>query len=167
MTSQVRDLVVARAAGSGTATWALGSLFERLLGAEETGGQLDASVVTQPPGAASPLHVHTREAEAWFLLDGTMTYRAGEQLVQLAAGDLIYLPRNVPHAFRVTGRGPVRFLGLTVPGGLLDLYGEVGRPASGSGLPDGGAPAEDIARWIELSARYGIEVVGPPLPAER
>ena len=103
MTSPVRDVVVARAAGTGAATWALGSLFERMLGAEETGGALDASIVTQPPGAASPLHVHTREAEAWFLLDGTMTYRAGEQLVQLGAGDLIYLPRNVPHAFRVTG----------------------------------------------------------------
>ncbi len=167
MTVQVRDVVVARAAGTGDATWALGSLFERVLGAEQTGGALDASIVTQPPGAASPLHVHTREAEAWFLLDGTMTYRAAEQLVHLAPGDLIYLPRNVPHAFRVTGPQPARFLGLTVPGGLLDLYGEVGRPAPERRLPDGGAPAEDVARWIERSAGYGIEIVGPPIPAEQ
>ncbi|TLZ31301.1 MAG: cupin domain-containing protein [Gammaproteobacteria bacterium] len=67
------DVVVSRAAGTGPATWAMGMLFERLVGAEETAGLLGASVVTQPPGQASPLHVHTREAEAWFLLQGAMT----------------------------------------------------------------------------------------------
>src|SRR5690349_21880144 len=72
------DVVVSRAAGTGPATWSMGMLFERLVGAEETAGLLGASVVTQPPGQASPLHVHTREAEAWFLLQGAMTYRAGE-----------------------------------------------------------------------------------------
>jgi hypothetical protein len=79
------DVVVSRAAGTGPATWAMGMLFERLAGAEETAGLLGASVVTQPPGQASPLHVHTREAEAWFLLQGAMTYRAGEQLVRMTA----------------------------------------------------------------------------------
>jgi quercetin dioxygenase-like cupin family protein len=102
------DVVVSRAAGTGPATWAMGMLFERLVGAEETAGLLGASVVTQPPGQASPLHVHTREAEAWFLLQGAMTYRAGERLIRMTAGDFIYLPREVPHAFRTTGTGPER-----------------------------------------------------------
>ena len=159
------SIVVARAAGSGNATWALGSLFERLVSAAETGGQLGAAVVTQPPGAATPLHVHTREAEVWYLLEGTMTYRAGEQVVRMAAGDFIYLPRNVPHAFRITGAAPARSLTLTVPGPLLDLYDAVGRPAQERRLPDGGIPGEDVARWIELSSSYGIQIVGPPLAA--
>jgi mannose-6-phosphate isomerase-like protein (cupin superfamily) len=113
----------------------MGMLFERLVGAEETAGLLGASVVTQPPGQASPLHVHTREAEAWFLLQGAMTYRAGERLIRMTAGDFIYLPREVPHAFRTTGTVPVRFLALTLPGGLLDIYDEVGVPAAASPLP--------------------------------
>jgi quercetin dioxygenase-like cupin family protein len=70
--------------------------------------------VTQPPGIATPLHTHTREAEAFFLLDGTMTYQAGSTLYRLSAGYLIYLPMGVPHAFRVTGTSPVRFLGLAL-----------------------------------------------------
>jgi hypothetical protein len=63
----------------------MGMLFERLAGAGagETAGLLGASVVTQPPGQASPLHVHTLEAEAWFLLQGAMTYRAGERLIRM------------------------------------------------------------------------------------
>jgi mannose-6-phosphate isomerase-like protein (cupin superfamily) len=158
-----RDVVVVRARGTGTATWALGSLYEKLVSAGETGGQLGVSIVTQPPGMASPLHVHTREAEAWFVLDGTMTYLAGGELVNLAAGDFIYLPRGVPHGFRTTGSTPVRFLALAVPGQLLDLYDEVGSPAIERRIPDGGVPAGDIARWNELGPRYGLRIVGPPI----
>src|ERR1700748_2759656 len=156
--------VVVSAAGTGPATWAMGVLFERLAGAERPPGLLGASVVTKPPGQASPLHVHTREAEAWFLLQGAMTYRAGEQLIRMTAGDFIYLPRQVPHAFRTTGTVPVRFLALTLPGGLLGIYDEVGVPAAERRLPDAGVSDADIARWLELAPRYGLRVVGPALP---
>lgn len=159
-----RDLVTVCPAGHGRATWAMGSLFETLVTAGQTGGALDAAVVTQPPGLATPLHVHTREAEAWFVLDGTLTYRAGDQLVDLAGGDFIYLPRDVPHAFRITGARPARYLVLAVPGDVLGLYEEVGTPAPERRLPDGGIPPEDIARWLELAPAYGLRVVGPPIP---
>jgi mannose-6-phosphate isomerase-like protein (cupin superfamily) len=158
------DQVTVTLEGGRSATWALGSLFQRLLNADSSGGALGASVVTQPPGLASPLHVHTREAEAWFLLDGTLTYRAGTELVDLAAGDFIYLPRDVPHAFRITGTTPARYLALSLPGQLLDLYDELGTPATTAQLPDGGIPAADIQRWTQLAAQYGIRIVGPPIP---
>jgi mannose-6-phosphate isomerase-like protein (cupin superfamily) len=142
----------------------MGALFEHLAGAGDTAGELAVSLVTQPPGSASPLHVHTREAEAWFLLEGAMTYVAGGQLFHLAAGDFIYLPRDVPHAFRVPGTSPARFLGLALPGGLMDLYDQVGVPADERRLPDRGVSAEDVARWNELGPRYGLRIVGPPIP---
>ena len=108
--------------------------------------------------------MHTREAEAWFLLQGAMTYRAGERLIRMTAGDFIYLPREVPHAFRTTGTVPVRFLALALPGGLLDIYDEVGVPAGERRLPDAGVSDADVARWLELAPRYGLRVVGPPIP---
>ncbi|HET9301774.1 MAG TPA: cupin domain-containing protein [Propionibacteriaceae bacterium] len=160
--------VLVRAPGDGPATWAMGSLFERLASAAETDGALGVSLLTQPPGVATPLHVHTREAEAFFLLDGTMNYQAGDTLYRLSAGYFIYLPKGVPHAFRITGTSPVRFLGLTVPGGLMDLYDEVGMPAAERRLPgsDGPPVEEEIRRWNEVSPRYGLRVVGPPIPSE-
>lgn len=156
---------VARANGTGRATWAMGGLFEHLVGAGDTAGLLGAALVTQPPGTASPLHVHTREAEAWFLLEGTMTYVAGAETFRLAPGDFIYLPRDVPHAFRVTGDAPARFLGLTLPSGLMALYDEVGEPAAERRLPDGGVTAGDVLRWNQLAPSYGVRVVGPPIAA--
>jgi mannose-6-phosphate isomerase-like protein (cupin superfamily) len=157
-----------RPADSGPATWAMGSLFEHLLSSADSGGELGMALVTQPPGIATPLHLHTREAEAFFLLEGSMTYRAGDEIFHLATGDFIWLPAGLPHAFRVTGSTPVRFLGLTSPGGLMALYDEVGIPATERRLPgsDGLPMGEEIARWNEVGPRYGLQVVGPPLPED-
>lgn len=162
----VTGRVIHRPAGSAPAVWAMGSLFERLVSTTESAG-LDVALVTQPPGTATPLHRHAREAEAFYLLEGSMTYRAGEELFELVAGDFLYLPSGIPHAFRVTGEQAVRFLGLADPGGLFDLYAEVGMPATAHRLPGADGPALDveISRWNEVGPRYGLEVVGPPLPA--
>ncbi len=129
------------------------------------GGRLGIAVVTQPPGIATPLHRHTHEAEAFYLLDGSLTYRAGEGTFELYAGCFIYLPQGLPHAFRVRGDG-VRYLALTEPGRLLHLYDEVGVPAQELRLPgDDGQPLEvEIPRWNEVGPRYGLEVIGPPIP---
>lgn len=163
-----RDVVVARAPGAGRGTWAMGSLFEHLVDAEDTGGSLGVALVTQPPGIATPLHRHHNEAEAFYLLDGAMTYVAGEETYELAAGWFMYLPRGLPHAFRIRGDRPARFVALTVPGGLLHLYDEVGVPAAAMRIPgegEGRPTAEEIGRWNEVGPRYGLEVVGPPIPA--
>jgi quercetin dioxygenase-like cupin family protein len=158
--------VVRRQAGHAAATWAMGSLFEHLVSSQDTAGLFEVSLVTQPPGVATPLHVHTNEAEAFYLLEGTMTYRAGDETHRLEPGDFMYLPRGVPHAFRITGTAPARFLGLVAPGGLMHLYDEVGMPATERRLPgeDGRSMDQEIPRWNEVAPRYGLQVVGPPLP---
>jgi quercetin dioxygenase-like cupin family protein len=158
---------VFRPAGSAPATWAMGSLFEHVLRAEESGG-LGVCLVTQPPGIATPLHRHTYEDEAFLLLEGTMTYRAGDDTYRLGAGDFLWLPRGVPHAFRITGDVPVRFVGFADPGGLFGLYDEVGIPAAERRIPgaDGLSMEVEIPRWNEVGTRYGLQVVGPPLPED-
>ncbi len=160
------DAVVYRPAGTADATWAMGSLFEHVLRAGESGGDLGVSIVTQPPGTATPLHRHTREAEGLFLFEGTITYRAGAKTYELTPGDFLYLPLGLPHAFRITGSTPARFLALATPGGLMGLYDEVGIPALAHRLPgaDGQPHDEEIAKWNVVGARYGLDVLGPPLP---
>ena len=158
--------VVMREPGTGRGTWAMGSLFEHLLEGDQSDGALGVAVVTQPPGIATPLHRHTREAEAFYLLEGRLDYRAGETDFELYAGCFIYLPVGVPHAFRIRGDSPARILALTAPAGLLALYDEVGIPATEMRLPgaDGQPPEVEIPKWAEVGPRYGLEVVGPPIP---
>lgn len=100
------------------------------------------------------------------MLEGTLLYQAADELHELGAGSFIYLPSGVPHAFRITGGKPVRFLGLVTPAGLMDLYDEVGLPALERRLPgaDGRKVADEIPRWNEIGPRFGLTVVGAPIP---
>jgi quercetin dioxygenase-like cupin family protein len=152
--------------GTGRATWAMSSLFEHLVEGGATGGALGVALVTQPPGVATPLHTHAHEAEAFYLVEGRMSYQAGDELFEMHDGCFIYLPRSVPHAFRIRGDRPARILAITQPAGLLGLYDEVGLPAREHRLPgeDGLSPDVEIPKWVEVSPRYGLEVVGPPIP---
>lgn len=157
---------VVRGPGTGRGTWAMQSLFEHLLESSPGGEGLGVALVTQPPGVATPPHRHTREAEAFYLLEGRMDYQVGDQLHELYAGCFIHLPRGLPHAFRIRGDEPARFLAMVEPGGLLHLYDEVGLPATELRLPgdDGLRPEVEIPRWATVAPRYGLEVVGPPIP---
>ena len=85
------EQVVVHRAGEGPGTWAMGSLFEHLVAAADTGGQLGMSLVTQPPGIATPLHRHTQEAEALFVLEGQHRLPRGERPPR-AGGRLVPLP---------------------------------------------------------------------------
>lgn len=165
-TSNPSDRLVVRRPGEGPATWAMGSLFEHLVTASDTEGLLGVSLVTQPPGIATPLHRHTKEAEAFLILEGQVSYRAGEETFELDDGCFIYLPRSVPHAFRIRGNKPTRFVAFTAPGGLMGLYDEVGIPAPERRLPgaDGQSPEVELPKWAEVGPRYGLEVVGAGIP---
>ncbi len=98
-----------------------------------------------------------------------MTYEAGGVVHQLERGSFTYLPKDIPHRFRIGGVVPVRFLALMAPAGLEELYRSVGGPASERVLPD---PSPDdisaeIARWGAVAPHYGLEVLGPPLPPSK
>ena len=150
--------------GTARSTWAMAGLFEHLLEGDQE--RLGVALVTQPPGVATPLHRHTREAEAFFMLEGHVQYRAGDEVFELRPESFIYLPAGLPHAFRIRGDAPARFLAIVEPGQLLHLYDEVGIPAAERRLPgeDGLGPDVEIPKWREIAPRYGLEVVGPPLP---
>ncbi len=155
---------IARHAGTGDLIWAMGNRFTLKLRSSETGGALSMLEVVAPVGTAPPLHTHHREAEVFMLLEGDLIYRAGGERFALKPGSSIFLPRGLPHAFRVVGNEPARFLAMTFPGGLEELYEEIGRPAAAAGLPE--PPTQDeIAAWMKVSPNYGMEIVGPPLPA--
>ena len=104
------------ARGRPTAPGRWGSLFEHLLTAEESGERSRSPWSPSLPGIATPLHRHSREAEAFFLLEGHHDLPSGRRDLPPGRGRLHLAPRRCPpHAFRITGDRPVRFLGLADP----------------------------------------------------
>src|ERR1700760_3984690 len=132
--------VLVREPGEGPGTWALGSLFEQLASGEETGGGFALSLVTQPPGAATPVHIHTLEDEAFYLLDGTMTYSADGELHRLAPGAFIFFRRGAAPPLPGGGGPPPRVLHLLAAGTAARVPGDGRRPRAVPGDRFAGGP---------------------------
>lgn len=146
-------------ADAGTATAFVGALMIHKAGARETGGLFDLLDQRVPPGYAPPRHIHRREDEAWYVLEGEARFWCGDQAFDASPGTFVYLPRGLEHAFLVGSTG-ARLLTLTAPSGFAAFVTELGAPAHGLEIPEPG-PADE-ARLGEAAARYGIEITGPP-----
>jgi mannose-6-phosphate isomerase-like protein (cupin superfamily) len=88
-----------------------------LLDAEATGDAYAFFDELTDPGSGPPLHVHEREDEAYFILEGQFEFRVGEQTITAGPGDFMLAPRGVPHTFRNVGSSPARKLALAWPAG--------------------------------------------------
>jgi mannose-6-phosphate isomerase-like protein (cupin superfamily) len=81
----------------GEARWWFGMLVVIKTTAAETGGQLSIIEVTNPPGYEAPLHVHHRDDEGFWILEGSATIEVGDTTIEVSAGDYAFGPRDVPH----------------------------------------------------------------------
>ena len=148
-------------AGEGRAVWFLSNRITIKATAETTGGAYGLFESSLAPGFSPPLHVHRREDEAFWVLAGELTMRCGVRTFRAGPGAFVFLPRDVPHTFVVEGNAPARMLTLLTPGGGEGLFVEGGRPAEDEGLPPPGPP--DYERLLRVNAKYGTDIIGPPL----
>ncbi|MGH2989845.1 MAG: cupin domain-containing protein [Solirubrobacterales bacterium] len=115
----------------------------------ETGGRQCFSEWTVDAGEdGPPPHLHREHQEAFFVVEGTLTFRADAETIEAEAGSFVFLPPGVVHTFSNRGDAPARCVNAYVPGGIEGFFIEVGEAVAG-GEPD---PAE-IER---LSAKYDV-----------
>jgi mannose-6-phosphate isomerase-like protein (cupin superfamily) len=135
--------------------------WQVLAGGEQTAGSVIFGEARLPAHSSGPgLHVHTREDEAAFVISGVMTFVVGDRRFEASAGELVWLPRQVPHTFANLGDEPVWALGVTTPAGLEGMFEEQSEYfANLQGPPD-----PDTIR--EIGDRYGVRALGPPLQPE-
>lgn len=149
---------MAVAAGEGEAIWWFDSLAEIKTTAADTGGLMTIVQMTCPPGEEAPWHVHHREDEGFWIIDGDVTIEVGDDtVVECHAGDYAFGPRDIPHRYTV-GEAGCRMLFILTPGGMEDLIREMGRPAESRTLPPPSEP--DFAHVAAVADRYGAELLG-------
>jgi quercetin dioxygenase-like cupin family protein len=122
---------------------------------EETGGTVTVFENVIPPGQGPPLHTHDHEDESWYVLEGELDFRLGDELRHAPAGAFVFVPRGTPHCFVNAGSEPARILVLFTPSGMERFF-------------DGfaGLEAPDPSAFAALGAPVGMTVVGPPLPLQ-
>ena len=143
----------------GKAIWFANALMVMKAATEETAGRFAILDQRVPGGYAVPRHVHHAEDEAWYFLEGEATFYCGEDSFTAGKGAWVFLPRDVPHAFKV-GPAGARMLTLSAPSGFADFVEECGEPAPGLSIPPQGPL--DVERLATIAAKYQVEIVGPP-----
>lgn len=146
----------------GQSFYFLGTLMTLKAGSTETDGHFSLIEQVAPPGFATPLHMHHSEDEAMYILEGTYTFFVGDQVISAGPGAFVYMPKDVPHAFRVEGETPARLLQLTAPAGIEQAFIEMGEPATTLTPPPHIPTPEEFGRMAAISAKYNVEQLGPP-----
>lgn len=114
-----------------------------------------------PLGASPPLHVHEGLDDSFYVLEGRMVVRCGEDVSLAGPGTWVQFPSGRPHTFRVV-EGPLRTLQVHSDGSFLDAVRDIGHPVADGDAPHtGGGPSpEELGRRL---AAHGITTVGPPM----
>ena len=145
---------------TGQPLWFFVNLARVLVTPEESNDSLGIVELTGTRGEMPPLHIHHREDEAFVVLDGELTVFTPGESVTLRAGDAVFAPKGVPHAYRVESER-ARWLGVSNPAGLASFVLAASDPAEANDLPPADRPV-DMERLLAAAEAHGIEIVAPP-----
>ncbi len=161
MTETIKEDTV-RLPGEGETTSLFGDTYTIKAAGDETGGALAViEAELAPHSRGTPLHVNTREAESYYVLEGTLTFRLGERTVDAPAGSFVHIPQGVVHTHWNATAAPVKLLGIPAPAGFETFFAALAELMAT--MPPGPPDPSAIGA---LYGRFGLEVVGPPPGAE-
>jgi len=151
-----------RAPCLGLSKWEHGNLVTNLAEKKDTNGAFLLIEATLAPGTEPPPHVHTREDELFYVLEGKFDVYVGEEAFNVKAGECVFMPRFKPHAFVI--RSPrLRVLALFTPAGLEEAFRAMSSSAQSLNLPGGAVTYStgDLKQVPQLLSEYGARFLTP------
>lgn len=147
-----------RTPGAGRTIGVVGDVYRFLATGEDTNGTYALWESLVPPGGGPPPHVHSREEEGFYVLEGEITFTVGDEKIVVTAGTFANMPVGTPHSFKNESDRPARMLISVAPAGLEKMFFEFGVP-----LADGATAApppspQEIEKLLEVAPKYGIEI---------
>jgi len=125
---------------------------------EETRGAYAFQEMTVAPGFPwVPPHIHHKEDEAIYVLDGECTVRVGDRTHTLVPGTFVLMPQGIVHTFSNPGAVPARVVVISSPGAVIRYFEEAAALSNAS--PTGQPDMEQLAA---LASKYDIEFVSEP-----
>ena len=141
--------------------WYSGNLLTFLATGEDTQGRFALFEGVARKGNVPPPHIHHREDETFYILEGEITASVGGQTIKGTPGTMIFLPRNVVHSFEIESEQG-RMLVLLTPAGLEGYFKECSVPAPSMTLPPPvEVPYSEIQKLLDVGAKYGLEFILP------
>lgn len=139
----------------GRSRWHFGHLLTPLVTGAQSGGRFAINEIVSRRGEEPPPHVHDRENEGYYVLDGEVTFHCGGCSFLARPGDFMFLPRDLPHGFNIQ-TDVARMLMLLTPAGMENYFLEYSQPAEALVLPLRPANAYDPEEMVRAGAKYGF-----------
>jgi mannose-6-phosphate isomerase-like protein (cupin superfamily) len=136
-------------AENGRVLRAFGQEARILISSEQTGNAFCLMRFVVSPGGDNPPHLHQNEDETFIIEAGEIEIDRGGEVLSGMSGDVLYLPKQVPHAPRITSNEPIQVLVLCVPGGFDRFFAECAQEWK--------KPQPDLKEIAEIASRYGIQ----------
>jgi quercetin dioxygenase-like cupin family protein len=130
----------------------LGNDVTFIVRGDQTNGTLFALESVARPGEGPPLHVHTREEETIYVVEGDFRWQVGDKLSAAAPGSFAFIPRGVAHTWQNLGGQAGRLLVTFAPAGMEGFFERLSSMTK-----------FDLEEFRAAGAEHGTEVVGPPL----
>jgi quercetin dioxygenase-like cupin family protein len=122
--------------------------------AQDSGGIISMFEFIIRPKSGPPLHVHHREDETYYVLTGEILFQVGDTKYNMAPSSTIYAPRDVPHCWANSGSTESRMVMACTPGGFEEFFEEYANAI---------ADKANQMQMNQVMAKYGCEMLGPPL----
>jgi quercetin dioxygenase-like cupin family protein len=150
-----------RPLGKGCTVAVVGDVYRFLATGEETNGKYALWEAVEPPGGGPPPHVHSREEEGFYVLDGEITFTVNGERVVATAGTFANMPVGTPHSFKNESDRSSRMLISVAPAGLEQVFCEVGVPLAERATTALPPTTDVIERLLAAAPRYGVEIKVP------
>ena len=149
--------------GEGRAWWFATDLYIAKCVSEDTDGAFTLHEVTSPPQSPIGPHIHHREDEIYYVLEGEFEFLDEDRTFTAGAGSMVYLPKDRLHSHRNPADVPAKALVLHTSAGVEKWLEEAGKPATDpTSPPPPSEYGELFERLLATASKYGIEVPPPP-----
>ena len=145
-------------AGQGRSIWVVGDRYTIKASGRDTGGAFALFEAIVPPGGGPPPHIHHRESEAFYMLEGELSFHADGREFTATPGGWVTLAKGSLHYFKNTTTQDAKMLILVTPAGLEDFFLEVGREARADDPGPVRPTPNDIEKLIAVAPKYGLEI---------
>jgi quercetin dioxygenase-like cupin family protein len=149
-----------RAPSLENSTWYKGLLISQLAGNSDTDGAFDLVESKMKKGTEPPPHIHDREDELFYILAGEIKVFADGQVFNVAAGESVFLPKRVSHAYLIQSE-ECHVLALMTPGGFLNAINKMNAPARTMEIPSDMETysTADLTATMEIFIKYGVRML--------
>ena len=149
-----------RTATEGRTIAVVGDVYRFLATGEETNGKYAIWEAIVPPGGGPPPHIHSREEEGFYILEGEMTFQIGDERIVATPGMFANMPVGTPHSFKNESGKTAKMLISVAPAGMEKMFLEVGTPIA---LGEQAQPPsmDEIGKLLAAAPKYGLEIMLP------